>query len=249
MGDRALDEYGLPDDNPIARQEAILRRLNTKKDEAEPAKKKAKLNSKRPRQATPSVLGVVDDAFDKLPVELRDTTTKKVFHQVKQVLEARISVITTPTTHTRGESQIPTIVGAKTSTTWVAGVPLSSRSSPDIRGTKTERSPSISEIDSKTFHRSQRQKESPRQRSLSPSNTPPQRHHNQGVKVFVMKMNATHIQRACSDIGKNYGIPGIKTGTVNMHADLIEEWINRRGLGNDPFLIPYGRMVDSNICT
>lgn len=64
-----------------------------------------------------------------------------------------------------------------------------------------------------------------------------------------MKRNAHHMQRACSDIADDFDIPGLKTGTVGMRADVIEEWVNARNLGNDPFLVPYGRMVDSNICT
>ncbi|TGO56250.1 hypothetical protein BCON_0080g00060 [Botryotinia convoluta] len=303
MGDRGLDQYGLPDDDPIARREAILRRLDAKKDVADPATKKVKLNfTKRPDQATPSVHGVFDDVFNKLPAELRDSTTQKIFHEVKQALDARISASITPSIHTRGESslpdvqkdisQLPTIVeedlnpvvaisaprtggtppdDAKglhqvprqevidlydgspirngRSTARVAAATLSPGDSPNIKSRKRERFPSVSEIDRKTFQRSQGQKETPRQKSLSPSDTPPQRHHDQGVKVFVMKRIATHMQRACSDIGSNFGIPGIKTGTVNMRADPIERWINRRGLGNDPFLIPYGRMLDSNTCT
>ncbi|TGO35849.1 hypothetical protein BHYA_0144g00180 [Botrytis hyacinthi] len=109
-----------------------------------------------------------------------------------------------------------------------------------------KRSPSVCEIDSKTFLLSQVQNLNSPERNLS--SLPPERH-VEGGKVSVLKRNATHMQRACADIGDHFDIPGLKTGIVSMRADVIEEWVNARNLGNDPFLVPYGRMVDSNICT
>ncbi|KAF7921896.1 uncharacterized protein EAE97_011187 [Botrytis byssoidea] len=205
MGDRALDEYGLPDDDALARREALMERLRSPPQEAGAPKAKKRLSISQ------------DD--------LAPSKKKK-----------NIS-ISNPYT-----GKLPTVVGASSKANDKSKISDASAA----QTPEPERSPSILEIDSKAFLLSQGRNENSPQRNPSP--TPPRRH-IQGAKVFVMKRNASHMQRACSDVGDHFDIPGLKTGTVRMRADLIEEWINARNLGNDPFLVPDGRMVDSNICT
>ncbi|TGO52566.1 hypothetical protein BOTNAR_0320g00090 [Botryotinia narcissicola] len=212
MGDQAIDEYGLPDNDALARREAPMKRLSSPQEAGAPKAKK--------------LLSISQD-------DLAPPKSKKKKISISKTYKLQTIVGVTSKANDK----------SKMSDASVAQTP------------EPERSPSILEIDSKAFSLSQGRNENSPQRSPSPRppqrnlSSPPRQRHVQRAKVFVMKRNATHMQRACSDIEDHFDITGLKTGTVRMRADVIEELTNARNLGNDPFLVPYGRMVDSNIRT